>query len=329
MLACIINTGIDFTRQIRCYMDDSCDMNASYTELKVISDGFFFFSTIMLYLILIGRCYLTFKDTQFEITNKTLILLSILITLSILYMIIYLVILQFNLWSITIINYIDGGITLFMSVNDIILNVSLLVLFINKLRELMINLGTTNDTKRVYYPTPTTNDNNNDNNDNNGNDNESVSRTSVLLDDKQSNLITIITRHTLLSCIAIIFNQIVYLLLFVMIFLANYSTTIDYMSLVTYTFRALDNVVIVTVLFLNFSFNSRIYLKLCGYCHMGFYSYQAKSAKVKIKRKKYTYTQQSFNSKNHPLIQSKTEPSFPTYNDSMTSQFKQTAITTS
>ena len=299
ILTCISSTIIDSIRVESCYFDTLCDINDTNIALKMAADGLFFFTTIIFYIILIGRCYLTFRDTEFELKKCTIIFISIMIIISVLCMISYLIILQFSLYSNILIKYIDAGMTILMSVNDIILNITLLIIFIHKLRSLIVNLGKNDVTIRDIEHDESeliTND-------------DAVS--SILLDNAQVNLIIVITRHTLLSFYALIFNQIVYLILCSLIFIPIYSDTIQYLSLICYMFRSLDNVVIVSALYLNFGFNLKIYLKLCGYCHVKFYRRITIKTKNKIKHER-SFIQNSLHSmdsRDYSLFPSKTEPS--------------------
>ena len=93
----------------------------------------------MLYLLLISRLYYTFHGTYYRLSQKTIISLTTLVIITTIISIIYLGTLLFQLFGVyDIKQQWESPLLISWIVNDIILNATLLVLFLRKLKDVII-----------------------------------------------------------------------------------------------------------------------------------------------------------------------------------------------
>eukprot|EP01084_Bolivina_argentea_P078526 142507_1 len=146
---------------------------------------------------------------------------------------------------------------------DIILNVSILMLFIVKLRELIKTITINDVTSNTLLGSSISQRN------------DSLGSISLLYDQtaldvqkkRKDRLLTVVTRHTILSCIAIICDQGFYAMT-IIYYLYTYSDkSVD----IGYIARSIEGSIIALVLYLNFSFSARLYGICCRICHAGCY----------------------------------------------------------
>ena len=127
-------------------------LDASHFHIiDTAADVWYFIATVTLYSILIGRLYLTFKETAYKMSKCIMAILIFLITSQILLMVSYCTGLYFwpncgsETYSCTIIATFLGTMTLCMSIMDFIINTSLLVLFVYKLNKLIKSIKASTD----------------------------------------------------------------------------------------------------------------------------------------------------------------------------------------
>ena len=131
-----------------------------------------------------------------------------------------------------------------IGVIDFILNISLLYLFIDKLKQILqVRLLFSSDVYRLI------------NDDINSQEEEDHDST------QSRDLLRLMTRHAILFGIAIITNQVWYITV-----LVQYNQNINF-YLSHFCFRTLENTANVIVLFLGLKANWNCYMCLCGCCH--------------------------------------------------------------
>lgn len=103
----------------------------------------------------------------------------------------------------------------------------------------------------------------------------------IEFDEHQLNLIVVITRHTILSVFAIMFNQIFYVIGY---FSLNEEWEgMDWLGIFVYGMRLVGMCGIVTALYLSMKFNKKLYYSICKCCHLGCYTLCIKCTKKTIR----------------------------------------------
>ena len=229
-----------------------------WDNIKFTADLLYFIGCTILYINIVGRLYLTFTSTIYHLKTPVMVFIFSLITLSVCVMFMYCYIIialddkEYFQWSATC--------DLTLMIIDILLNTTILSLFVVKLRKLIRNIAindfASSSTRRPDLDTLGST--------------ESLD-SSLLYDEctldvhrkRRDRLITVVARHAILSCIAIICNQSFYAVNSVYyLYAANERWTA-----ISYAGREIEGVIISLVLFLNFNFNMKIYTKLCNSCH--------------------------------------------------------------
>ena len=224
----------------------------------VIGISFYYLQLITLYIVIFYRLYYTFKNDdslQLNICTRCFIIFLIIIT-SIGMLTYCIFFITFNPNNPSLLQHASILSTFFM-----ILNISMLTLFICKLQRIIDNqsIGQIN----------------------NGN---------IILNKPQTKLISVITKTTLLSSIVIVFNQ----LYFIAVLIGNEISKRDnhndnvvelYFVVFTFGIMAIQCTLNSTILYLNFAFNSKSYNKICSICHNGCYRCFYNMTKKRIRRK--------------------------------------------
>ena len=86
------------------------------------------------------------------------------------------------------------------------------------------------------------------------------------LNHAQINLIKVMTKHTLLGSILIMFNPSFYIAGLIDIYTTTNGSGSTLGFYLVYTFRTLEMIIYCVVLYLNFTFNRTLYDALCGKC---------------------------------------------------------------
>ena len=303
------------------YKANKTPLHDEYNNVKAIADILYFFASYSLSIILFGRIYFTFKDTVFALSTATIFIISFQIALSILVDTTYI--------ALTLImkkeEKIDGyarPMFLVLIGNDFLVSLSMLYLFVYKLKELIINInlvesGNIIHSARVHIdnyhqqslsntipdeyhdmtvtqtsprsPSPSGSE---------SGDNQ-ISRSGSLIseitdithsvigdkliefDEHQLNLIVVITRHTILSVFAIIFNQFFYVIGYLS--LNSKWESDDIFGILVYAMRLIGMCGIVTALYLSMKFSKNLYYSVCKCCHLGCHTMCIKCTKQTIR----------------------------------------------
>ena len=197
-----------------------------FRRIEWIGDTLYFIESLSIYIIIVGRIYQPFKSTKYELSMKFVIFYIFLMVIQAILMALFIYSLQMELiyLQITIIA---------LMINEFIINITVLILFISKIQSIIIDRGV------LEY--------------------EEFKNTE-LTNKQQQTYITIITKHTILSCFMMLFNPSFYIF---GLFSDEYW--------LDYCFRGLENCVVVTCLFLLFQFNYGTYYCICKCCHIKLY----------------------------------------------------------
>ena len=123
-------------------------------------------------------------------------------------------------------------------------------------------------------------------NDNNDGDKVQKKKFSIELDRNQMKMVTVMTKYTILAVITIIFNILYYVSL---IFGTEYEWNAReaasvYFLAYSNMIKAFYGLSITAAIYLNFSFNHRLYFGICGKCHWCCYGLLIRKTKRKIKK---------------------------------------------
>ena len=202
-----------------------------------IADFFYYFAAASFYLIAILRLQISFMSSPYSINKCILFILYLLIAATSALSIYYCVIVFITPKnSVTFWNKYDRTAMIVIGGIDFLLNTSLLLLFIAKLKELLATILLHCDEHKLNEP-------------------QSV------ITAMASKLLLTMTRHCILFSFAILVNQCWYILVLLQM---KYQIVLH---VTTFCFRALAMFSNCVVLLLSFNRNLPTYLMMCGFCH--------------------------------------------------------------
>eukprot|EP01084_Bolivina_argentea_P090265 162685_1 len=266
---CALSTIVDLIHTTIAYIrhEQSSD-TYRFGTIMTIADITYFIASISLYILIIGKLYLTFKSTSYRVSNKYIIFLSILIVTSVFCMTQYLITLN----NKDTIKFLDNSVKFVYAViiNDFIIDISVLALFVYKLQQLLID---TIDIGLIHQ--------------NSDNIIQIVKESADEYDfqNSQKRLVALITRQSILGSIQIFFNCTFYFKVLVDRYTVGPKFPSDLAFQTSHCLRALENLVVIGTLYLNFNLNTGLYYKICGCCHNGCYLCCLKCTKRKITKK--------------------------------------------
>ena len=337
--ACLICGIVDIIHlYILSFKSNKFPLQDEYNYVKAIADVLYFFASYSLSIILFGRIYFTFKDTIFALSTFTIFIISFQIGLSIL--------LDTTYIALTLIykeakaDKYARPMFLVLIANDFLVSLSMLYLFVYKLKELIININLTENGNIIhsaqvrinYHQQQSSSNTNTDLTQNAEHQHDeymdmtmteslppspgngtgigagsrpqsrrramSVGSKSLLseitaithsqigdrqieFDEHQLHLIVVITRHTILSVFAIIFNQFFYVIGYMS--LNSKWERGDAFGILVYGMRLIGMCGIVTALYLSMKFSKNLYYSVCKWCHLGCHTLCVKCTKKTIR----------------------------------------------
>ena len=292
VIGCTGNSIADFIHLLFVYINSELAGANNYLLLRVISDMFVYLSWIALYIFLVSKLYYTFRESMFRISTTTLIILSFLISLQALCMIGYLLIgILFELLNSTsfyIIFKYEEPVVLTMMINDLILNIFCISLFVFKLRSLIVTSVSLRHNEEVSMELLKHAQDHNESSLSVSATTRSatIERLNVNFEPKQRKLLSVMTKQLLLAVIVIIVIQIFYIEYAVMCFIIQTEELI----ITLYCLREFVSMVVAMTIFLNLSFNDGIYYKLCVCCHLICYKICSNKTKEIVKKQAITMT---------------------------------------
>lgn len=218
--------------------------------IVVISVGIYYLQCISLYIVVFSRLYYTFKEVFYSLNKLTISIVITLIIITGIGMIANCVLLYLLNPSSNVFYPIQFVICIFFIATDITLNIIMLILFIHKLQKaIIIANGLSNKVSEVI----------------------SIESGDISLNQYQDKLIFVITRNTVLSSIAIIWNQLYFATVIYGYHVSNiYNDNQIVMSLYfvifSYGMAVIASTVFSITLYLNFGFNADKYDKICSIC---------------------------------------------------------------
>eukprot|EP01084_Bolivina_argentea_P062170 113677_1 len=253
----------------------------------LLSNIFLCIATVSLYTFMFGRLYLTFQASIYKISKLSLGFIMILMILDIACFIFYNIciglLFTFATYS-KFYSYLNVSFLALLIV-EFTLNTFILSLFLYKLSVIIIDyteMDYAEDYNHVNYRQTETIVSDNDDLDDN--DPKLYRKQSIQLNNKQTKMITIMTRHSILCFIAILFNILFYVSV---IHGGKYDDINDadlfflaYSNLI----KAFYGLAVSITLYLNFAFNIDLYFKLCNKWHLFCYNGFVKISKREIKK---------------------------------------------
>ena len=244
-------TWSDLIRHIICWLLNKPLCAYPMNNILSFADLLYYLGSILFYLIAINRVQYSFKTTMYELSYCTVSFFYILIFISFILSLYYTIIVAMTpkdnpgkaSWPKNFWTRFDTIPLITIGIIDFILNTSLLILFISKLKQLLSSKLLNIDLYKQR------------------NRNHRIYKTS-------SNLLLLMTRHTILFGFATITNQIWYITVILKFYIFPHFGYKDVNWHITnFCFRAIENTANCLVLFLSLQKNLKLYLFCCGCCH--------------------------------------------------------------
>ena len=289
-LSCII---ADLFHVTHAFIDNGIIISHNYDHSLVTANVFWYIGSITIYSLLIARLYLTFQTTSYALSNCLTVFIGLLISISALCGIYYCAIIASvqDEFEVVVLN---RPATIILEINDFILNTTLLILFVYKLKCITAEMHDYDKAKTLLL--------NSDDNDYTLNTPSMQSRNitsfswsssltanksvigDVELDQHQSKFMRVITRHTLLGSFVIFANQLFWMGYIYDVYIIR-DITINLYPAICYSLRSTENLINIMVLYLSLKINDNMYFKLCALCHKGCYKCNVKQTQRTITKR--------------------------------------------
>eukprot|EP01084_Bolivina_argentea_P270227 459441_1 len=240
----------DLSRHIICYILNKDLYFYPLNNIYGGADLLYYLGAISFYLIAVFRLQIHFHGTNYAMKYWVLSFFYILIAISFLLSIFYVTIVfmipandtaSSNAYNYTFYVKWDTIPLIVMAIIDFVLNSSLLIAFVIKLKQL---LTATLSEQDIY--------------------NLKIDKYCYLYN-PSAKVLLIITRHSILFGLTIITNQLFYTELLIRMYIIPTTYDIHFSN---FCFRALENTLNCIALFLSLQSNLGTYASLCGCCHM-------------------------------------------------------------
>eukprot|EP01084_Bolivina_argentea_P300440 518053_1 len=296
---CLLTACIDMVHGYLSYANNHAMLLNYYTIIKGSADVTYFAASLHLNLLIFGRCYFTFKYSVFALSKWTIAFISIQIIFSMQLSIGYCILLFVFGDNEQIDDIYAAPLIIGIFVTDLTISVSMLLLFIYKLHQLIASISNTHNTPQQnndnsQYKSMQSELNYTDFFPSLQNEETSVYKGSinsvfdpnesqasqqstfltnllpkVHLDTHQLGLLEIITKNTILSTLAIFFNQMWYSLDYISMTPSLESSI--WFGLFIYGMRMIGMIGIVLSIYLSMKFSQTIYFHCCQCCHFNCY----------------------------------------------------------
>ena len=223
-----------------------------------ISEAFYYIECISLYVVVFSRVYYTFKDGIHALNKFTIFIVSSLIILTSLGMMLNCALLYLMTKSPNFYDIQNITATFFIT-TDFILSIVMLTLFVYKLQKVIV--------LSARYELNTNDD--------------------IKFNRHQSKLISVITKNTVLSSTAIVWNQMYFASYIIGGYFGNVHANDKELVSIYWLIFSNPLIVFVTtldavILYLNFGFNVDKYYKICSFCDRTCYQCCMKLTKKKV-----------------------------------------------
>ena len=264
MICCILTGIVDIYHLNVGRIDRISDIySLKYNIIIVVADIFYFTLIVLLYVIIIDRVYTTFNKTIYQLNKYIVILFGVLVFMIMICQFIYL-----GLYAFKIGTEKERDVFWFAIVSfDIIMNITLLVIFIKKLRALIIDFT---DTKALSVNLLDKNDKNSNN--------------------RTYKFLKLMTKVFVLTIYIVIFNQFPGLFDIFCVYILKESN--NFIKGLGYFMRSIQGFINCIVLYLTFKINDSLYHKLCCLCDHMIYMCLTKDTQKLLNKK---FAQQSSN----------------------------------
>lgn len=264
---CIIASTLcvlcDDIRWSICAILNKSEVFYPMNQIMSFADLFYYIGALSFYTIAIYRLYISFQDTIYSIHPfiiKFFIILLVIQSLGATYYCIIVALQPKEDKNAFFLKY-NSIASITLMVTDFILNVSLLLLFISKLKESLTDTLVSS----------------------------SISQIGSSMDTVSQSMVDLITRHSLLFGFAIITNQ-----LFLgsqMVIFSNIGYAKFKYHFVIFICRSIENTANCIVLFLGLKPNRNLYFNICGKCHLLLARCFMKSTQRKVESRRTTHYQ--------------------------------------
>eukprot|EP01084_Bolivina_argentea_P153351 267397_1 len=248
---CIV---LDLAHIVWCFSMDDVLISRTYSIVIILSDILYYIGDIALYVLLISRVYFTFHDTVYAITKPTIALFAMLISIFTLAAIYFcFIIFCFMIGIIKDLSaeaQYNEPVAIILDISDLLLNVSLIALFLFKLKQLTASIYDI-DNPELHSSFLS--------------DNGESKKVSIQINSKQSRLIMLISKHTVLGSLVVVANQFWWIGYIVVNDIWHKSSLNQYSGLI-YVMRGIENFINILVMYLSLKINNFIYNKLCFIC---------------------------------------------------------------
>eukprot|EP01083_Nonionella_stella_P020261 56162_1 len=245
------------------------ELDFDSTSITVMADVAFFSSSLLLYIIFFHRISEAFHNTAYELSRRYTVFLWIIMSIYCIHILIYVLLIATHQY--TDITYY----AIFMSM-EFIISIALLVGFVYKLREVILMqvdaalyeiVPDPIEQQALYSFIELTSMSHGSM----SGQRSTIDSSEFKLDSKQVDMITLITKMTLLSIIAIVGAEMFWISIMIVVAECDVDCDVPLMEGYIYGLRAFLLTVKSIVLYLSFDFNASIYSKWCKLCHMACY----------------------------------------------------------
>lgn len=284
----ILSTCIDFGDLVYYFATGIDVIHTDHLWLIVFSNFFYGISSISLYIVIFGRLYFTFKykAVRYQMNRSTIYFMIGFIVLNAVIILFYtLIMLFFYQQKVTQFYFILKITFIILDASDLLLTIFMLVLFVYKLQQIIVGTSFAENYRSSYH----LNSHSIRSESSIGINSANIeSNNDIELNTMDIKLITIITRHSILSSVVIIFNQVFYIS--VIVGSAVVFNSIDEQNLYFLAYsnliKAVLGVVNAITLYLNFGFNILAYRRYCNGIHIYCYNYFEHRAKEEISQQR-------------------------------------------
>ena len=216
----------------------------------VFADVFYYTSSLTLYILLIHRLFSTFTNTAYAISKWFYYWISVQIIIQIILMLIYIIMLILYDCRSTIGCRVMGICASVIMINDYILNIVCITLFVKKLRQLMV-AKLKGEVSEWMSPDKSV---------------KSCVKEMIKENTLNNNLLTVITKQTVIGIFVTLTNQAFATCIFI-VFTFDSAQEAGSLVMVAYLLRGGESAFICVLLYLGLQINEKEYNRLCKCCH--------------------------------------------------------------
>eukprot|EP01084_Bolivina_argentea_P177037 306229_1 len=284
LISALFNTlcsSCDLIHIVWCFIINGTLVSHVFDEIIVASDVFYYIGDLALYILLISRIHYTFQNTLYAVRKCTLTFFAVLICVSALCAAHYCIVIVVIKDEDQVIQYNIPAVTT-LEITDLILNMSLIVLFIWKLKQLATFIHDIENSNELSIQTTSPMHPSSIFTESEKHSKRKITaKASLQINNKQNNLIILITKHTVLGSIVVVTNQCYWIGYMIVSYLLHAEESDGHVAFV-YGIRVFENFMNVLVLYLALTINRKYYRNLCFFCDNCCYKCILKETKDKM-----------------------------------------------